>query len=658
MVKSRFVAVLALAALVTSAAAFADGAADGPADVAVLLDVSQSVLPYFHDVTDYVVSSVARDYVRLGDSFHLLSFGSGARVEISQVMSDESDVKSVLGRLYLLYPLDTRSDFAASLDFLYGYLSSLPQDRPKVVVVITDGIHNPPPSSPSYDLGHEEVAAAIEASASRIRAKGWPVHIIKLPFPEAGDRGAAGGQASDANGRSYIDVAAKALGSTVSDFQDGDKAGIAARALGAATAEFPPHLGKRDYSFSFPLRIANGSDSRISLELERAVVEGYDVLERPASISIPAGASGVLNVPIVLPESLGEGEKSLGIRLSFAGGARVSPREGTLSLTLERSALGGLLRSNARIIILAAIIVLAAAAIVATIVILRGAGGRARGPLAAAVLGGEAKARDASMLRGAAARTEADRRARLSAAEDAAAGLARERREAAQRDAELLASAAGERQALASKGSDRPGSARKRGAPAISVQEQDRRDREQSAQEAAEAIAAERRAESERSAALLAAALPRHAPQPTAAVSARGGAAAFEYESRVVKPGQTRVELRVEEQNPHIGLRNVHVLHAGAKKTVGGGASDFLVFLVSVPRHAADLHFDGEKLAFVPRRPELFPELSGPLEDCLGVDIAMISSSGYPLTLRFVAYEEPAKTINRLLHCIDVPGLF
>jgi hypothetical protein len=78
---------------------------------------------------------------------------------------------------------------------------------------------------------------------------------------------------------------------------------------------------------------------------------------------------------------------------------------------------------------------------------------------------------------------------------------------------------------------------------------------------------------------------------------------------------------------------------------------------VNVPRKSAELHFDGEKLTFVPLRPELFPELQGPLEDCLGKDIPMISRSGYPLSLRFSLYERPADMINRLLHCIDTAGV-
>jgi len=127
---------------------------------------------------------------------------------------------------------------------------------------------------------------------------------------------------------------------------------------------------------------------------------------------------------------------------------------------------------------------------------------------------------------------------------------------------------------------------------------------------------------------------------------------------RVVKPGTMRVEMRVEDQTANIGMRNVHTLHAGGSKSVGGGRSDFLVFLVPAANRAAELHFDGEKLAFLPRRPELFPGTEGPIEDCLDQDILMLGKGGYPLVLRFQRYEPPADRINRLLHCIETPGLF
>jgi len=100
-------------------------------DVVVLLDVSQSVFPYFEDVTDFVVTSVVRDYLRYGDTFHLLSFGEIAQSEIAQRMSSEEDVKSVLGRLYLLYPLARYSDLVGALSYLYQYVADLPESGAK-----------------------------------------------------------------------------------------------------------------------------------------------------------------------------------------------------------------------------------------------------------------------------------------------------------------------------------------------------------------------------------------------------------------------------------------------------------------------------------------------------------------------------------------------
>lgn len=129
------------------------------------------------------------------------------------------------------------------------------------------------------------------------------------------------------------------------------------------------------------------------------------------------------------------------------------------------------------------------------------------------------------------------------------------------------------------------------------------------------------------------------------------------YEPRVRKSGKVQVEFRVLEQNSHIGRRNVHELEAGQSRSVGGGRSDYLIYLVPVPHAVAELHFDGETCIFVPREGRLFPELEGPVEDCLDRDIPMVSPRGYPLTLRFGRWEDPRLRLNRLLHCIEVPGL-
>jgi hypothetical protein len=679
-------ALLAAQAIAEDAAATAAQAADmgsDSTDVVVLLDVSQSVLPYFQDVTDYVVTSVVKDYLRRGDTFHLLSFGETVQSELAQRMVGESDVNSVLGRLYLLYPIARYSDIAGALSYLYQYLADLPESRRKVVIVITDGMNNPPPSSPSYGADPAKVTASIENAAQKIRANGWPVHLIKLPFPKPAEPGAPASSNTEPQGQSYFDVAAKALGAEVAEFSPEGKSDIARRSLALPTVEFPGPLGKKDYAFSFPIKIRNQADSPVGLELDRVRLGDADVLSKRVFLKLQGGKSGGMDVPILVPESVPEGDSKLAVSLHFANGVRVSPDTSVLELTLHRSPVAALLRSGGRIALFIVVLALLVCAALALVLIVRRMPRRAEAPVVAAVLADSAsstassaaisgvsassvlavgkkvagKASPQAALASGAARASADEASRIAGADKSASDMAAGVRSAALQNAALLAQAA--TQAKGEAGAESaaalpPVASRRRG---LWLRKAD--EREESAEASAADLVRQKREETERTLALLAEAAGKRSParRASAEEEAKARAAAAAYAPRVVKPGSIQVEFTVSEQNPHIGSRNVHVLGAGGNKSVGGGASDFLVFLVSVPRKAAELHYDGEKLTFVPLRPELFPELSGPVEDCLGMDIPMISRSGYPLTLRFEVYEKPADRINKLLHCIETPGL-
>jgi len=350
-----------------------------------------------------------------------------------------------------------------------------------------------------------------------------------------------------------------------------------------------------------------------------------------------------MEIPVLIPDTVPEGDSKLAVQLHFANGIRVSPDTGTLVLTLARSPIGAFLRSGARVALFIVVLALGLAAALALVLMLKRMPRRAEAPIAAAVLQAEADSMTGS---------SAGAGAKAAPSDASAASLAAERREEAAKSAALLAEAAAKSRASRAAYADSAPEAKAKSTEASA-------EASEAVEASAAAIARQNRDESERTVALLAEASGRRAParRPSAAEETKARAAAAAFSPRVVKPGSIRVEFLVAEQNPHIGTRNVHSLSAGASKSVGGGGSDFLVFLVSVPRRSAELHFDGEKLTFVPLRPELFPELSGPVEDCLGMDIPMISKSGYPLTLRFTAYEKPVDRINRLLHCIETPGL-
>ena len=624
-------------------------------DVVVLLDVSQSVLPYFNDITDYVVSSVVKDYLRLGDTFHLLSFGDTTQVEIAEKVTDAASVKSFLGRLYLLYPLARHSDFAGALSYLSQYLSDLPESRPKVVVVITDGVNNPPEGSRTFGMSPDKVAADIEATAAKIRANGWPVHFIKLPLLPPGAKPAAalsGSQISPSEakgGQSYLDRAAKAMDADISVFSAEDKANLASMSLALPSVEFPPDLGKKDYAFSFPLRITNRSVSSLGLELDHVVLDNMDILSKKSFMTLPPDKSGLMNVSVLLPDSLAQGHEQLDLRLDFANGLRVNPQHGLLSLTLQRNPLASLFRSGAKVALFIALVAIGLfLAFLFALLLQRIPRRSVESPVIAAVRDSAAR----SSVRGS---TETPIVKPAAAPPLGAASVDTSGAAALLADSATSRNAAHKAEVAATTGllAEAARSAAK-GVPIAPESSST------SLLPNASELAAAKREEAQREAALLAEAAALRAPgydARTAAGTAENRAAP-NYAPRLVKAGTIAVELRVEGQNFHIGSRNVHEIHAGSSKTVGGGHSDFLVFLVTMPRRVADLHFDGEKLTLVPLRPEFFPEGSAPIEDCFGKKIRLQGKHGYPLVLRFFPFERPADKMNRLLHCIEAPGIF
>ena len=126
----------------------------------------------------------------------------------------------------------------------------------------------------------------------------------------------------------------------------------------------------------------------------------------------------------------------------------------------------------------------------------------------------------------------------------------------------------------------------------------------------------------------------------------------------VINPsGPLFLNLFVEDQNTAIGKRNIHSLKSGYSLTVGGGGSDFLIFLVPIPSKIGEIRRDGSQCNFVPRKPKYFPDLgSNVLRDCINKTIRIISDKNYELRFRFEMYEDPLIELNRVLHSVKVPG--
>ena len=112
----------------------------------------------------------------------------------------------------------------------------------------------------------------------------------------------------------------------------------------------------------------------------------------------------------------------------------------------------------------------------------------------------------------------------------------------------------------------------------------------------------------------------------------------------------------VEEQNAAIGRRNIHALKKGATYTVGGGNSDFLIFLVNFPARIGRLSFDGTNCTFTPLKSEYFPDIgTSSVPECIGKPIRVISKRNYEVFFHFEPYTDPLIEMNQLLNSIKVP---
>jgi hypothetical protein len=117
------------------------------------------------------------------------------------------------------------------------------------------------------------------------------------------------------------------------------------------------------------------------------------------------------------------------------------------------------------------------------------------------------------------------------------------------------------------------------------------------------------------------------------------------------------LSLFVEDQNTAIGRRNIHSVKAGNSFSIGGGKSDFLIFLVPIPPNIAELKYDGRNCTLIPKKPKYFPDLgSQQSPNCIGKNIRVLSDRNFELHIRIEKYEDPLHSLNRLLSSITVPG--
>ncbi|MDR2019393.1 MAG: VWA domain-containing protein [Treponema sp.] len=161
-------------------------------DLVLVLDNSSSMSSSYRETLNYITGPFLKEFLRVGDTFHLISFSDIPRAEISRRIEGVGDMEIIIGRMLLMYPLIPYSDIPGALDFAEQYVSSLPAGRPKKVVFITDGDQSPRPGT-GQSMEGAAVQSLLNGAVSRFIRRGAEFYLVKFPLAGSGPSSGRGG---------------------------------------------------------------------------------------------------------------------------------------------------------------------------------------------------------------------------------------------------------------------------------------------------------------------------------------------------------------------------------------------------------------------------------------------------------------------------------
>ena len=342
-------------------------------DMIVLLDNSVSVLPYYDDIQNSLLKKIISEHLEPGDTFSLITFADTPEVEISREIRNKGDIDEILAYSTILQPMGNYTDLVLALRFLYKYTLDLPLSNRKKIVILTDGIHDPPENSPYYFDTPEDVRTAAEDASEDIHREGWDVSIVELENGAEQDSGT-----EDSVSLDVMDTVSETIGSKPNAFNS-DEPDMAGVALGISLVSIPNHLGDVTDDVTVPLSIQSRSNEPVLFSLSAVLCEGSDLLLEKTSVKLEPGEKAKLNIKLSVPEEEKPGEQSKNISLKLVGGVNTEPKSLTLNYNLVER---GVFNRGVNFIFDWRVIAVVAAIIAAAVIIIlikRASAGRSQG---------------------------------------------------------------------------------------------------------------------------------------------------------------------------------------------------------------------------------------------------------------------------------------
>ncbi|MDR0554734.1 MAG: VWA domain-containing protein [Treponema sp.] len=517
-------------ALLLGAVFWSHGQTRSASDLILLLDTSISMSSSYQELRDYITGPFLREFLHIGDTFHLISFSDTPRREISSRVTGVGNVETIIARLFLMYPLDPHANLSSALSFVERYISSLPSARTKHVVLIT---------------GLEEGESSIAQTAARLSRSRTTVQVIRFPFPGSGP--VFGFPTPDATAQAET---AQPKTAQVETAQPGT---VQPETAQAETAQ--PETAQAETAQPKTAQAETAQPETAQAETAQAETAQAETAQAETAQAEAAQAGRVESPPEV---------EAVETTAPLSRGTPAETAPPISEPPLESAA-----EENAQ----------------------------ADSPPPAP----EKQAWKQSI--------ENLIQAGIGKITDLSALIAAQWREFP-------------KPKLWPQNAPRPAGAAGTVFPAFLL-----------------TILGVTMMASLTFVLLRAGLKLQHSSNRTLAWAAEAPS----------RDGVLMLSLFVQDQNTAIGRRNTHTIKPGYRYTIGGGKSDYLIFLVPVPPRIAEIYYDGRYCTFSPKKPHFFPELgAAPLSNCVGKAIKVVSEKNHEFIIRLERREDPLRSLNAL----------
>lgn len=612
-------------------------------DVVILLDTSSSMLPYFQRVCEQVLPGVAESFIRLGDTIHLISFNSQYHLELAKNIKTKQDVEDVVSRFMLLYPLGKETDFISALQYTERYTKSLGLTNNKTIIVVSDGIH-----APKNNFSLEVVKTQVDSIATNMKNAGWDVYFIKIPYPQ-------GLTVVDLSGKNITNVQpetdplldisgdfATVLGIDPSSLPDEYSQYTIEELLAMPSIKFPQDIGESNYQINLPLEITNKSEHTINLELSGVYLETENSIIENSFISLKPGEKGTLYAKLQVPSTYKEGKQKLTVDLLFSDNVRTVPQSGSFYVTLVSSPFADFFKNYGHILLAIFLILLAILLVILLAYLIHKKTSNTSAVKTVnntnnnRVYGekdlSEQERRNSTLT---SYKNNDNRQAILQ-------GYKGDSRDRTLTAAERSRIEMGEPQKKHYLSGNEISDSRDRmailnsavvGSKNIPIYEGDKSRAERYKYLSSYASSNTKNSHVHRN--------NMEPANPNDPIT-------------IVQERKTLLKIEVKNQSHNIGKRNVHLLKAGNRLSIGGTPSSFLIFLVEFPHKIAEIRFNGSQCDLAILKPDYFPyEKKNIIQNCVNKEFIIVSDKGYEVSFSFSEYEDPVKKLNDLLTSIQ-----